>query len=158
MRATIAAFLLLLCTGDAALAQTPGDPVAVARGLYRGYERDKPALLEKQPFSRRMRKLLAADEAYAKGEVGRLDFDPIINGQDYKIADLSVTLVSQAQDRAEVEAKFTNLGDPMDLRYDVVRSNRRWLIDDIRALTKPRWTMSKILTGRPDASPDETAK
>jgi hypothetical protein len=66
-----------------ALAQTAGDPVAVVGGLYPGYERGKPVTLEKQPFSPRIRKLLAADKAYAKGEVGRLDFDPIINGQDW---------------------------------------------------------------------------
>jgi hypothetical protein len=155
MRVVFAAFLLLLCVGDAALAQTPGDPVEVVRGLYRGYERDKPATLEKQPFSPRMRKLLAADRAYAKGEVGRLDFDPIVNGQDWKITDLSVTLASQAQNKAVVEAKFSNLGTAEDLHYDLIRSGGRWLIDEVQSMTKPRWTMSKILAGAPDAFPDK---
>lgn len=151
MRAAFAAFLLLLCVGDAALADAPTEPATVVRALYRGYERDKPMQLEKQPFSPRMRKLLAADKAYAKGEVGRLDFDPIVNGQDWKISDLTVTLVSQAPDKAEATAKFSNLGEAQDLRYDLVRSNGRWLIDDISSRTKPRWTMSKILAGAPDA-------
>jgi hypothetical protein len=158
MRAAVAAFLLLLCVGEPALAQMPGDPVTVVRGLYRGYERNKPPELAKQPFSPRIRKLLAADKAQAKGEVGRLDFDPIVNGQDWKIADLSVTLVSQAQDTAEVEAKFNNLGDPQDLHYDLVRSGGRWLIDEIQSRGKPRWTLSKILAGAPDAFPDESGK
>lgn len=155
MMRAVAAFLLLLCLGNVALAQTAGDPVALVRGLYPGYERGKPVTLEKQPFSPRMRKLLAADKAYAKGEVGRLDFDPIINGQDWKIGDLSVTLVSQAGDKAVVEAKFSNLGDAEDLRYDLVHSGGRWLIDEIQSMTKPRWTMSKILAGAPDAFPDQ---
>jgi hypothetical protein len=154
MRAAFAALLLLFCAGDMARADATSDPVAFVRGLYSGYEHGKPILLEKQPFSPRMRKLLAADKAYAKGEVGRLDFDPIINGQDWKIADLSVTLVSQAQDKAVVEAKFSNLGDAEDLRYDLVRSGGGWLIDEIQSMTKPRWTMSKILAGAPDAFPD----
>jgi hypothetical protein len=123
--------------------------------LYPAYEHGKPPMLEKQPFSARMRKLLAADKAYAKGEVGRLDFDPIINGQDWKIADLSVTLVSQAQDKAVVEATFNNLGEAEDLRYDLVHGGGRWLIDEIQSMTKPRWTMSKILAGAPDAFPDQ---
>jgi hypothetical protein len=155
MRAAFAAFLLLFCVGDAALAETTGDPVAVVRALYRGYEGKKPPSLEKQPFSPRMRKLLAADKAYAKGEVGRLDFDPIVNGQDWKIADLAVTLVSQAQDKAVIEAKFNNLGDAQDLRYDLVRGGGRWLIDEIQSTTKPHWTMSKILQRAPDAFPDQ---
>lgn len=155
MTRAAAAFLLLFCLGDAALAQTAGDPVAVVRGLYRGYEHDKPVTLEKQPFSPRMRKLLAADRAYAKGEVGRLDFDPIVNGQDWKITDLSVTLESQAGDKAVVEAKFSNLGDAEDLRYELVRGGGRWLIDEIQSMSKPRWTMSKILAGAPDAFPDQ---
>ena len=49
MRAVFAVclrLLLLLSAGDAALAQTSGGPVAVVRGLDRGYERNKPALLE----------------------------------------------------------------------------------------------------------------
>jgi hypothetical protein len=154
MRAVFAAFLLLLCVGDMALAESAGDPVALVRALYRGYEGGKPPLLEKQPFSPRMRKLLAADKAYAKGEVGRLDFDPIVNGQDWKLADLSVTLVSQAGDKAEVEAKFSNLGDADDLRYDLVQSGGHWLIDEIQSMNKPRWVMSKILAGAPDAFTD----
>jgi hypothetical protein len=155
MRRVFAALLLMLCVGDVAPAQTAGDPVAVVRGLYPAYEHGKPPMLEKQPFSARMRKLLAADRAYAKGEVGRLDFDPIINGQDWKIADLSVTLVSQAQDKAVVEATFNNLGEAEDLRYDLVHGGGRWLIDEIQSMTKPRWTMSKILAGAPDAFPDQ---
>jgi hypothetical protein len=151
----VAAFLLLLSVGDVALAEMAGDPVAVVRALYRGYEIDKPVGLEKQPFSPRMRKLLAADKAYAKGEVGRLDFDPIVNGQDWKLADLSVTLTSQTGDKAVVEAKFNNLGNAEDLRYDLVRNGGRWLINEIQSMTKPRWTMSKILAGAPDAFPDK---
>ena len=154
MRAALAAFLLLLCVGDVALAETAGDPVAVVQGLYRGYERDKPVTLEKQPFSPRMRKLLAGDRAYAKGEVGRLDFDPIVNGQDWKIAGLSVTLVSLAGNKAVVEAKFSNFGTAQDLRYDLIRIGGRWQIDEIQSVNKPRWTMSKILTGAADALPD----
>ncbi|HVH78972.1 MAG TPA: DUF3828 domain-containing protein [Stellaceae bacterium] len=150
MRAIFAAFLLVW-VGGTAQAQTPGDPVAFIRAIYAGYERDKPADWDKHPYTPRMRKAIVADKAYAKGEVGRLDFDPFINGQDYKLTDVSVTLVSQAQDKAVVEAKFSNLGDAQDLRYDLVRSNGRWLIDEIQSMTKPRWTMSKILVGAPDA-------
>ena len=40
--------------------------------------------------------------------------------------------------------------------FDLVREGGRWLVDDVQSL-KPggRWTMSKILTGDPDAFPDE---
>jgi hypothetical protein len=158
-RATLVA-LFVLCFGGAAWAQTQADPVAFVQGLYRGYEPGRtPLPLEKQPFSLRMRKLFAADAAYAQGEVGRLDFDPIVNAQDWKLNGLKVTLVSKSDDiGAIVDAAFNDLGSKERIRFTLVRENGKWVIDEIQALQAMRWTLSKILEGAPDAYPDNPAK
>jgi hypothetical protein len=66
--------------------------------------------------------------------------------------------VSQAGDRAVVDASFHNIDADQQMRFTLVREHGKWAIDDIAALNKPRWTMSKILEGAPDAFPDETTK
>jgi hypothetical protein len=154
------AALFLLCFAGAAAAQSQADPVAFVQGLYRGYEPGrKPLQLEKQPFSLRMRKLFAADAVYAQGEVGRLDFDPIVNAQDWKLSGLKVTLVSKSDDvGAIVDAAFNDLGSKERIRFTLVRENGKWVIDEIQALQAMRWTLSKILSGAPDAYPDSPAK
>lgn len=149
---------VLLATA-AAQAQNQADPVAFVRAIYQDYQRDKPTAWPDRAYSPRLQKLIDDDKRNTPaGEVGRLDFDPFIVGQDWKIADLKVTLVSQSGDNAVVAARFRNLGSAVDLRYDLVRAGGRWLIDDLQNLAKPRWTLSKILAGAPDATPDTPAK
>lgn len=48
--------------------------------------------------------------------------------------------------------------EPKEILFDLVREGDRWLVDDVQSTTKgKRWTMSKALTGAPDAFPDEPA-
>jgi hypothetical protein len=150
--------LLLAAASAVAAAQNAADPVAFVRAIYRGYEQDKPTVWFERPYAPGLKQLVAQDQKRAETDGPRIDWDPFINGQDWKIADLAVTLVSRAGDRAVVEARFTNLGHPEDLRYTLVNASGHWLIGDLENLVKPRWTMSKILAGAPDAFPDEPAK
>ena len=66
--------------------------------------------------------------------------------------------MSRTGDRAVVDASFDNLGSDQQMRFDLVLEGGKWAIDDLQALDKPRWTMSKVLEGAPDAFPDEPAK
>ncbi|HXP04446.1 MAG TPA: DUF3828 domain-containing protein [Stellaceae bacterium] len=158
-RATLAA-VFVLCFAGAAAAQSQADPVAFIRAIYASYERDKLAAWFDRTYSARLRQLIDADQKSAKaaGDAGKFDWDPIINAQDWKLTDIKVALVSQAGDRAVVDAAFHNLGSDQQMRFDLVRENGKWAIDDIAAVNKPRWSMSKILEGAPDAFPDEKAK
>jgi hypothetical protein len=79
-----------------------------------------------------------------------------VDGQEWEITELKIAVVSEDGDRAQVSASFENLGEPREMLFDLVREGGRWLVDDVQSL-KPggRWTMSKILTGAPDAFPEE---
>jgi hypothetical protein len=75
--------------------------------------------------------LFAADLKEANGDVGRLDFDPYIDGQDYEIKDLKFGTPQIKGDVATVEVTFTNFGDPDDLTFTLVKEDGGWKIDDV---------------------------
>lgn len=53
-----------------------------------------------------------------------------------------------------MRADFANFGKPRSLLFSLVREDWEWRIDDIAETVPPRWTLSKILKGSPDAFPD----
>jgi hypothetical protein len=90
-----------------------------------------------------------------EGEVGRIDWDVFVDGQDWQLTELKIVPVSKEATRAEVRATFKNFDEPRDLLYSLVLEDGHWRIDDIQETLKPRWTMSKILLDAPDAFPDQ---
>ncbi len=104
-------------------------------------------------YSKRLQALI--DKDAAEGEVGRLDFDPIVDGQDWEIGGLKMKEVYRSGGEARVRADFANFGEPRNLLFSLVREDGEWRIDDIAETLPPRWTLSKILTGAPDAFPDD---
>jgi hypothetical protein len=159
MRAAFA-LVLILCGAGSAAAQNLADPVASVRAIYASYERDKPSAWFERDYSARLRKLIDTDrESAAKeGDAGKFDWDPIINAQDWKLSAIKISLVSKAGDRAVVDAWFHNLGSDQHMRFSLVREGAKWAIDDLQALNKSRWTMSKVFEDAPDAFPDQPAK
>jgi hypothetical protein len=89
-----------------------------------------------------------------EGEVGRIDWDLFVDGQDWQLTELKIVPLSHSATRAEVRATFKNFGEPRDILYTLVLEGH-WRIDDIQETLKPRWTMSKILQDAPDAFPDQ---
>jgi hypothetical protein len=77
-----------------------------------------------------------------------------IDGQDWKLTDLKIALVSQTPTQAQVRATFKNFDQPSNMLFDLVLEDGHWRINDIEKTLSPRWTMSKILLGAPDAFPD----
>ncbi|WP_210334985.1 peptidoglycan-binding domain-containing protein [Mesorhizobium mediterraneum] len=92
----------------------------------------------KQHLSPRLVDLIeAAEKGYFRryGEY-EIDINPIVPGQDYELADLSISAPEYAGERAKVTVRLTNrLTDPdrlHELRYELIRSDdSSWLIDDI---------------------------
>src|SRR5258708_5273461 len=80
-------------------------------------------------YTPRLEKLLRDDERKAKGEVGCLDFDFWVNGQDWTITHLTITSVDNGQERKTVISKFLNLGDPQEIHFDFRRNAGHWLLD-----------------------------
>jgi hypothetical protein len=75
----------------------------------------------------------------------RLGFGFWVDGQDWLIDDVSVTGrdVWGREDRRVVEARFTNFGEPRDLRFYFDRTREGcWQIDDVAG---DGWTLSLLL-------------
>lgn len=100
-------------------------------------------------YTARLRKLIQDDVKRAKGEVGCLDFDFWVNGQDWTITNLIVASGAAGKDQWTVIAKFRNSGDPEEIHFDFRRVEQRWLLDDVHSVKDPRWTLSEILKCTP---------
>lgn len=127
-----------------ASAQPASDAVAVVRKVY---ESSDP--VSARVYSKRLQALFDEDAKRAKGEVGNLDFDFAVNGQDTQ-AGYRRTLRFEpgpaTGHSAVVTVTFKNF-EPQTLRYDVVRENGRWLVDEVRSLGKTKWVLSGLLEG-----------
>jgi hypothetical protein len=131
-------------------------PDALVRGLYRPYSKAgaEPSATRavRRYASKRLGALLAREEQCVKksGEQCSLDFDFIVNGQDFEIADLTIAPAAIAGDEASVVATFRNLGTANEIVYSFVRQGGDWRLDDVeaRAPKESRWTLSKLLALR----------
>jgi hypothetical protein len=80
------------------------------------------------------------------GEPGGLDFDPIVNGQDYKIGQLEVrTDKTVAGKSAIVIAEFKNFDESARLKYKLLFEGGAWKVDDISSLSDPVWDLRDVL-------------
>jgi hypothetical protein len=146
-------FALDLGSGAAHAAPADSDPVSLIEAIYKTYETDNPGL--PHVYSKRLQALIDKDEKETpEGDVGRIDWDVFIDGQDWKLTELKIVLVSKSADKAEVRATFKNFDESCNQLFDLVREEDAWRIDDITKTLPPRWTMSKILLDAPDAFPD----
>ena len=153
------AILLAVATGASALAPSLADESAKAflQAIYRNYigTASKGLRLDKDADYRRhftpaTAELMIKDgrEAAKRGEAGRLDFDPFVNGQDWEVKAVDVRVENAGPDRATGVASFVNAGTPTTVRYDLVKTTAGWRIDNMRwagtreslkdILTKPR--------------------
>lgn len=158
MRTAIAVFIAL--TLVAAASAKDDDPVAVVTALYQPYLASDPSDVASAPglsnvYSKRLQALLDKDERESpEGEVGRLDFEVVVDGQDWQLSDLKIAPVSRSAAVAEVRATFKNFDEPKSILYRLTLEDGHWRIDDIEETLQPRWVLSKILTDDPEAFPD----
>jgi hypothetical protein len=152
-------FLLSVAFWLPAVQAGPGDdPTSAITAIYKAYQTTSDAAPDVGAvYSHRLQHLIDADRKNTpEGEVGKIDWDVFVDGQEWQLSALNVTPVSEAADHAQVNARFNNFAEPKAILFDLVREDGRWLIDDVQSTaTGRRWTMSKILTGAPDAFPDE---
>jgi hypothetical protein len=76
--------------------------------------------------------LYLKDQSESKGEVGKLDFDPLYDAQDFDIKDFSVALVAEQKDSAEVAASFKNIGTSERIVFLLSNTAQGWRITDIK--------------------------
>src|SRR5438067_12883024 len=150
----IIAFLLLLTAATTFAAElSPKDVVAQ---LYKAYGTEQSPAGETRLFSRyfddELMKLYLKDKREAKGEVGRLDGDPLYNAQEAQITDFSISAPESAggPSRTGIETRvtvhFKNLGQPARVIYVLSRTSDGWRISDIRY--DDGSSLKKILEGK----------
>jgi hypothetical protein len=97
-------------------------------------------------FDAALLKLYLNDKREAKGEVGRLDGDPLYNAQDMEIRDFSVSAPEMVGGETRVTVHFKNLGKPTRVEYILSRAAAGWRISDIRY--DDGSSLKKILEGK----------
>jgi hypothetical protein len=154
---------LTLAGTTLAQAQTLDSPQAVIQALYAPYLKaqdqapDAPQIdtggNEHAPFfSDRLSGLIKADEIEADGEVGKIDFDPVVVGQDWTLSKPAISRIKITGQTATATVSFTNLGESIVLRYSFVHEHGNWQVDDIACVkgSSAPWVLSAILTGEQD--------
>jgi hypothetical protein len=81
-------------------------------------------------FDKGLLSLFLKDQSESQGEVGKLDFDPLYDAQDFEIKDFSVALVAQQKDSAEVAASFKNMGTSERIVFLLSNTAQGWRITD----------------------------
>jgi hypothetical protein len=144
--------LVLLLTVVAAAVSIAGDlsPKDLVAQLYQAHSSkhdplDETALLGRY-FDPALLKLYLKDRDEAKGEVGRLEGDPLYNAQDMEIKDFSVSAPEMAGVEARVTVNFKNLGKPTRVVYMLDRTANGWRISDVRY--DDGSSLKKILEGK----------
>ena len=146
-----AAALLAACSqeekkGDAEPVAPAPDPAAVIRPLYDRYLTEGaqfPEFRDQAPWSAslwtQLEAMMARSEALNEPI---LDFDPLIDAQDYQLTNLNVATEALSENsHATVRASFANAGRPTEVVYDLIWENGGWRVDNIRA---SNWDLRQI--------------
>jgi hypothetical protein len=138
--------VLALTAFSPAMALAGGDPEAksLLETLYKPYtdaaaqeSATEPATDEDAKNARfytpELVELMARDrkESSARNEVGRLDFDPLTNSQDWEAAPVDVAVEDAGQGKARGAATFTLFNKTTVVRFDLVKTTSGWRIGDI---------------------------
>lgn len=99
-------------------------------------------------FDRRLVGLLADDDKLAEKEgMGRLDFDPFYDGQDFTITALRVGPATITGDTARLVVNYKNFGKPQKLTYEMIRESGAWRVSNIFSEnTEIKWDLVSVLT------------
>lgn len=151
-RILIAAALLLGPMAATLAAPVFDDPRALIEYVYAPYLNESDPFPDdpSEVYSPTLKQLW--DEMSAKSEeseVPIIDFDPIINAQDYELTDFLVADPVIEADSATVVVSFSNFGEPQELHFELIRNSGGWLIDDIEAIGDTPWRFSELLAADP---------
>lgn len=131
MSRLLAVLSVLLAFTAPAFAQSYDSPKALLEALYAGYMPPNEFPPDQSPLqSERLNGLFEKDQQEANGEIGRIDFDAYVNGQDYQITDLVIGEPLIAGGKAAVKVTFANMGTPQELGYLLVNEDG-WKVDDV---------------------------
>lgn len=144
--------VLAFVASAASAAPIFADPVGLVQYAYQPYASDDAAGVDhKGLYSPSLLALFEADEARtSEGEIGALDFDPFVNGQDYELTGLEVTEAITNGDQSLVAVSFYNFGTFHQLMFTLVHRAEGWKIDDIESVLPGfDWRLSELLAADP---------
>jgi hypothetical protein len=149
--AMILALLLAIPAPVAVAAPIFDDPKALVEYAYLPYRSGRFSENIYELYSPSLIALFEANAARTPDdEVGAVNFDPLINAQDYDIDDIVISAPLVEGDNALVIASFNNFGEPQEIRFTLVRRAEGWKIDDIETLSEPYpWRLSELLSADP---------
>ena len=137
-----------------------GGPAAVITEVYgvaepAGHHQQPLAIfveasLRERYLSKRLYAALAdMDKRTPAGDVPNIDFDVVSDSQDPDVHDLKINTESENPEKAVVVADFKSHEDTERtvLRYELVREDGAWKIDDVAASGKSHWRVSEIIAG-----------
>jgi hypothetical protein len=126
---------ILLLAGGAGAADLAGAKAAL-EAAYKPYlttDFDWSGYDQQAIWSKGLSDLFARDAEEADGEVGRVDFDPLVDGQDYVVKNLKIGTPLPAGGGAMIDVTFENYGTPEHLVVTMVEEGGAWKIDDIQS-------------------------
>ncbi len=133
--APMLAFLMLVLPAGAVDFSSPR---AVVEEAYRPYvsgeDFDWSKYDQSAVLSEGLKALYAKDAEEAGDEIGRIDFDPLINGQDYDVKKLSIGEPQMQGDKAVVEVTFENFERPETIHISLVKEAGGYRIDNVTSL------------------------
>jgi hypothetical protein len=89
--------------------------------------------------------LYLKDQENSKGEVGKIDFDPLYDAQDFEISDFKLVVLPNKKGLGYVAARFKNMGVDQEIIFALQRTKMGWRIADIKY--KDGRSLRKILKG-----------
>ena len=161
---TSAAGLLASGIPSPAFAAATEDPVAILNAIYARAAKGKgdgggAFIIETRAakakyLSKALVALWAKADAHTpKGDVGPVDFDPVTNSQEPDVKSFTVSPEKLEADKAVIAVTIAGRGAPRakpadnTIRYDFVRDDGRWKIDDISGSTDGEaWSIRGMLT------------
>ena len=140
-------FAIFVSVHSLAFATDIADPAKFVSDVYKKYMANAHYEAPSDIYTPRLKRLFDEDRRKANGEVGCVDFDFWLNGQDFSIRKQpDVTGKSSSPGRQTAIATFVNIRTPMEIQFDFVRIDGKWLLDDVHSLKGERWTLSKLLS------------
>jgi hypothetical protein len=123
----------------AAQPQPDQEPVQIVRALYAPYvaNRNTPGQgaidLIRPHATPELQRLIDKENACTRRTHGicAIDYDVLIDGQDWKLAGLQVTAQDARPGAMVVRASFRNMGRPTVVEFPFTITGGRWLMSDV---------------------------
>jgi hypothetical protein len=143
----------LLVPGPSTAGTNIEDPLKFVKTEYATVVGKKPE--PEDIYTPRLSALFDLDTKEAGGEVGRMDFDFWMNGQDGTISGVTVSKndVENTRDREIIVARFKNEKTPNEIHFYFERTAKGWKLDDARSTAGDPWVLSLILKYGWDGTP-----